>query len=452
MKIIIVGCGKIGQAIIASLAAEGHDIIAVDTNPDVIASVTETYDVMGVNGNGADHDVLLECDVGHCGLFVSVTGSDELNMMSCFIAKRLGAANTVARIRKPEYNDSSLGFLKRELQLAHALNPEKLAANEIYNILRLPSAMKIETFSNGLEMVELHLRDDSVLDGVTLFQLREKYKAKVLVCCVRRGEDVFIPSGSFELKGGDLIGVTGAQAEINKLMRQLGVFQKKAKNIMILGGSRVGYYLAKKIIDGGSSVCIIDKDKKVCEDFCEQLPGARVIVADGTEHDVLIEEGLLSSDAFVALTGFDEINILTSIFASNQSVPKVVAKVNGDALKKMSSPLGLETVISPKDSVSNVISKYARAINNSTDNNNIESLYKLFDGKVEALEFSVKGNEKLIGVPLKDLKMKNNVLISAIVRNGKNIIPGGLDSIEVNDKIIVIAAESKLSCLDDVLL
>ncbi len=451
MKIVVVGCGKIGSTIIASLCREGHDIVAIDQNPKSVANIIDVYDVMGLCGNGADSDVLDEARVKDCELFVAVTGSDELNMLSCFSAKRLGAKNTIARIRNHEYNDQSLGFFKENLELSMSINPELLAAKELFNILKFPSAVKIETFSRGnLEMIEFHLKADSVLDGITLYQMREKYKAKVLVCYVHRNDEIFIPDGNFILKSGDRIGLTASQGELGKFFRSLGSFKKSAKNVMIMGGSRTALYLAEMLLRIGSSVKIIEKDQAVCERLSEELPNAVIINGDGTDQELLLEEGVKNLDAFVALTGMDEQNILVSIFTSSQNVPNVISKVNRDELIPLAENLGLDCIVSPNQIIADVALSFARALQNSLGSN-IETLYQLADGKAEAVEFNVKADSKVINVPLKELKFKQGTLIAGIIRGQKTIISTGDDIILAGDRVVVIAAQQRLEDLDGIL-
>ncbi len=451
MRIIIVGCGKIGNTIVASLVSEGHDVVVIDDDPKMIADATNTYDVMGVCGNGADCDTLAEAEVEKAELFVSVTGSDELNMLSCFIASRMGAKHTIARIRNPEYNDSSLGFLCQQLGLSLSINPEMLAAQELYNILKFPSAVNVETFSGrSFEIVELRLKEDSPLVGMKLMELRKKYQAKFLICAVQRGEQVYIPDGNFELQSGDKIGLTAAPTEIQKLLKMLGILRKQARNIMILGAGRVTYYLAKKLTANGIDVKIIEKDRERCEEFCSNLPGAVVICGDGAEPELLLEEGLASTDAFVALTGMDEENILLSCFANAQHVPKVISKVNRNELSSMAEKLGLDSMVSPQKMVSDVLTRYARALQNSLGSN-VETLYKIMDGKAEALEFNVQPDFAFVELPLKDMKLKSNILVAGIIRGRKTIIPAGNDVIRAGDKVIVLSTEHRLHDLSDII-
>ena len=451
MKIIISGCGKIGGTILASLVSEGHDIVAIDSDSAVLTEITNIHDVMGVCGNGADSDILTEAGVAGAEMFVAATGSDEMNMLSCFLARRLGAKNTIARIRSPEYNDRSLAFVRRELELSMAINPELLAAHELFNILKFPSAVKIEKFSGrGFEMIELRLKPDSVLDGMSLRSLREKYGTRVLICCVQRGDSVYIPGGDFVLKSGDKIDITAPPADMLKFFRSIGEFQKQARNVMLLGGSRTAYYLADMLTSGGASVKIIERDEKTCSELCEALPKAVIIHGDGAEQELLMEEGLKSLDAFIALTGMDEENILISIFAAAQKVPKVISKVNRDELAAMAERLGLDCIVSPKKIISDVIVQYARALKNSLGSN-IETLYQLMDGKAEALEFNAKTDPKLTGIPLKELNIKKNILIAGILRYRKTVVPTGDDMILPDDRVIVVAADRKLSDLSDIL-
>lgn len=451
MKIIICGCGKIGATVIESLVAEGHDIVAIDSSQEVIEHLTNIYDIMGICGNCADSDILEEAGVSEAELFVSFAGSDELNMLSCFMARKMGAKNTIARIRTPEYNDKSLGFFKKNLELSMAINPERLAAHELFNTLKFPSAIKIEPFSRRhFEMIEMKLRDNSFLDGIKLIDIRSKFNAKVLVCCVLRDDKVYIPGGDFVLKSGDKIGILASHTEFQKLFKEAGIFQKQAKGVMIIGGGRVSYYLAEMLNNIGISVKIIEQNENVCEIMSELLPKSTVIHGDGATQELLIEEGLLNTDALVALTGMDEENILVSIFASAQNVPKVIAKVNRDELSAMAEKLGLDSIVSPKKIVSDMLIRYARALQNSLGSS-VETLYKLMDGKAEALEFIVSDNSKVIGTPLKDLKIRKNILVGGIIRERKSIIPNGNDCIMPQDRVVVISADIRLSDLDDIL-
>lgn len=453
MKIIIVGCGKIGETLLQSLEAEGHDITVVDSDQKVINEVSNIYDVMCVCGNAVDNDTLNEAEVSKADLLISVTDSDEINMLICFIAKKMGASYTIARVRNPEFNDKRMGQVKQFLDISLTINPEFLAAQEMFNILKLPAAINIETFSRrNFEMVELIVKEDSHLVGMSLIDLRKKYKANFLICVVKRGEEVYIPDGNFVIEKGDHICLTANFTEIQKLLKMLGLSKKHSKSVMILGASKMAYYLSKMLLRSGTDVTIIDKDINRCNQFAEELPGAVIINGDGTEQEVLLEEGIASADAFVSLTGMDEENILISFFAQSQNVPRVIAKVNRNELASMAEKLGLNSIISPKKAVSNVITSYARALQN-TLGSNVETMYKLMDGSVEALEFNVQSDFKGQHIPLKDMKLKKDVLIAGIIRKRKSFVPTGDDEIISGDKIIVIAksGEQKMNDLADIL-
>lgn len=450
MKIIIFGCGKIGATIISSLSNEGHDIVAVDKDRKTVEEVSNIYDVMGLCGNGVDSDTMLEAGVADAELFVAVTGSDELNMLACFLARKLGAKHTIARIRTPEYNDDSLGILKQHLDLSVALNPDKFVAEDIFNVLRFPSAVKVETFSGrNLEIVELHLKSDSPFVGMSLRDLRKTYKEKFLVCNVQRDDEIIIPHGDFELKAGDVIGLTASRIEIQKLLKQAGLPCKMPKNVMILGAGRISYYLCNMLISAGVEVKVVDKNPEICEEFSKLVPKAVVLTGDAMQPEVLLEEGVDSQDAFVALTGFDETNVLSSFFASGRNVPTVISKVNRPELAQTAQRLGLECIISPKETVSDVLIRYARALHNSIGSN-VERLYKLCDGKAEVLEFKVLDNFEYVNIPLREMKLKKNVLVAGIIRGRKPIIPAGDDVILAQDRVIVMAQGIKLDNLIDI--
>ena len=453
MKIIIVGVGKIGATLIESLESEGHDITVVDREQKVIDEISNIYDVMCVCGNGVDNDTLKEAQVATADLLISVTDSDEINMLICFIAKKMGVSYTVARIRNPEFNDKRMDQVKQYLDISLTINPELLAAQEIFNILKLPAAINIETFSRrNFEMVELIIKEDSNISGMSLIDLRKKYKANFLICVVKRGEEIYIPDGNFVLKSGDRICITANFAEVQKLLKMLGLAKKHSKKIMILGATTTSYYLSKMLLRSGSEVTVIDKDINRCNQFAELLPNAVIINGDGAQQDVLMEEGIGSVDAFASLTGMDEENILISFFAQSQNVSCVVAKVNRNELAAMAEKLGLDSIVSPKKAATNIITSYARALQN-TLGSNVETMYKLMDGSVEALEFNVQADFKGQHIPLKDMQLKNNVLIAGIIRKRKAFVPTGDDEIVVGDKIIVIAkaTEQKMNDLADIL-
>ena len=452
MKIIIVGGGKVGKTIIESMLKEKHEVILVDNDPAVVGNVTNLYDVMGICANGTEYENLLEAGADKADLFIAVTGSDELNMLSCFAAKKIGARHTVARVRNSEYNTASWGFMKQQLEISMAVNPEKLAAEAIYDILKLPSATKVESFTaRSFEMIEIIVKKGSAIDGMTLVDLRKKFSEKFLVCVVQRENDVFIPNGTFRVLSGDKIGVMVTNDDAHSILKKFGYPAKEAKNIMLIGASKTALYLADMLIKGRSSVKIIEKDPEVCDIVCERLSSkASVVCGDGMSREILLEEGVDGLDALVALTDRDEENILISFYALSKQVQKVIAKVNRNELSSISENLGLETTFSPKNIVADILVRYARAIGNSIGSK-VETLYSLFGGNAEALEFNVEQDFEFAGVPIKKLETKPGILVAGITRGDEALIPGGDDCILSGDKVIVVAKGERLCNLSDIL-
>lgn len=452
MKIIIVGGGKVGKTIIESMLKEKHEVILVDNDPAVVGNVTNLYDVMGICANGTEYEKLLEAGADKADLFIAVTGSDELNMLSCFAAKKIGARHTVARVRNSEYNTASWGFMKQQLEISMAVNPEKLAAEAIYDILKLPSATKVESFTaRSFEMIEIIVKKGSAIDGMTLVDLRKKFSEKFLVCVVQRENDVFIPNGTFKVLSGDKIGVMVTNDDAHSILKKFGYPAKEAKNIMLIGASKTALYLADMLIKGRSSVKIIEKDPEVCDIVCERLSSkASVVCGDGMSREILLEEGVDGLDALVALTDRDEENILISFYALSKQVQKVIAKVNRNELSSISENLGLETTFSPKNIVADILVRYARAIGNSIGSK-VETLYSLFGGNAEALEFNVEQDFEFADVPIKKLETKPGILVAGITRGDEALIPGGDDCILSGDKVIVVAKGERLCNLSDIL-
>ena len=451
MNVIVAGCGKVGLTVAAGLVEEGHSVTLIDDDMQILSESTNIYDAMGVCGNCTDCTVLQDAGVENAQLVIAATASDEMNMLCCYLAKKLGASHTIARIRNPEYNTKSLDFLKQELDLSMSINPEMLAAREMFNVLKVPSAVKVETFSEGnLEIIEVIINKDSPAEGKSLFELRNKLKATFLVCTVQRGEQLIIPDGHFVLKEGDKIGLTAPISQVQKLLKALGISKKKAKNIMILGGSRIAFYLTNMLIAAGNSVKLIERNRQKCTTLSQQLPKAVVINGDGAQQELLLEEGLESLDAFVTLTGMDEENILIAMFAAAHDVPTVIPKINRDELVKMAAKLNLDRCITPGKIVRDIVVQYARAIENSMGSN-VETMYKLMDNQAEVLEFNVRKEFAYIDVPIKELKLKSHILIAGIIRKGKPIIPTGEDFIAKDDKVIIVVSGKRLNDLSDIM-
>ena len=451
MKVIIVGCGKIGKSILQSIIKEKHEVLVIDSDPKTIEQVTNTYDVIGICANGTSHAKLFEAGVDKAELFVAVTSSDELNMLSCFIAKKLGAKHTVARIRNTDYNSENLDFIKQSIELSMIINPELLTAKVIHDIIKLPSASKVKGFATGnFEMLELTLKQNCSVLGLSLYEIRKKLQEKFLVVAIQRDEKVFIPNGNSTIENGDKINVIVSKRDVQKLLKSLDLASKPIRDVMVVGAGKTSLYLAKLLNEDKTAVKIIEKLEEKCLSASENLPSQIMIInGDGMSQEVLNEEGVCDADAFVTLTGEDEENILMSFYALKQNVEKVITKINRDELLSISASLNLDTIISPKNAVADVLVSYARALENSIGSK-IETLYTIMDGAVEVAEFKVLPDFSLIGIKIKDLNLKNNVLIAGIIRNGVTVIPGGYDEILENDSVIIVSSGLGIADLEDI--
>ncbi|MBQ3045413.1 MAG: Trk system potassium transporter TrkA [Clostridia bacterium] len=450
MHIIIVGLGKLGMTMTKQLVNEGHNITLVDINNERLTSAVDTYDVMGVWGNGATCEILEEAGARKAKLIIAATPSDELNILCCLIANKMGTENTIARVRNPDYA-AQMQFLRNELGINMIVNPEYETANEISRIIRFPSAANLDSFARGkIEMASIRIHSDNILCDLPLYDLRKKVKAKVLVCAVQRDEEVFIPSGDFVIRCDDVISITGTRSELASFMKQTGVYKHKIKNVMIIGGGRIGYYLAKLLSDTGRNIKLIEQNDAKCYQLADTLPDeVTVIHGDGTDQDLLEEQGLSRQDALVSLTGIDEENIIVSMYAESKGINKVITKVNRHSYSILGD-LGLETVVSPQLVAGSLVTRYVRALQNSAGNSQIQTLHKMINGKVEAVEFIVPEGAGYENIPFKELNLLPNILICCIMRNGKIIYPGGDDVMKANDNIIVVTAGRILEDLHDI--
>ena len=450
MKIVIIGDGKVGYKLAKQLSSEKYDIILIDNNEEKLRKSIERMDVFCVVGEGGSVEVQQRADVPHADLVIACTSTDECNMLSCLIARRLGARHTIARVRNPIYY-KQIDFLKKDLHLSMVVNPELIVAGDITRLLLFPDASKVETFVKGrVELVEFPIHCGK-LEGLSLSELYARFQVQVLVCAVESGETVLIPDGDYILKAGDKLHIAASHQNMEQFFKKIALRKEKIKNAMICGGGRVAYYLASQLCNLGMNVKIIERNRERCEELCELLPQATIINGDATEHDLLIEEGIEKTDAFIALTGMDEENIIMSLFASKQSVSKVIVKINEDRRAMMIDELGLDSIVSAKTATADAILGYVRARRNSQCSANVETMYQLLDGRVEALEFIIKSENAYTGVPLKDLNLKVNDIIACIARGRKIIIPNGDDSIQVGDSVVIITMTKQIRDLDDIL-
>ena len=451
MKIIVIGDGKVGRTIVEHLCTEGHEVTIIDKNSKNIEEIVNQYDVLGVCGNGASYDVLKEAGAEKADLVVATTTNDETNILSCLISERIGAKASIARVRNHEYSNQ-IEIIRNDLGIDMIINPEKEASDEITKILNFPEAIRVDSFAKGnVDLVQFFIPEGNPLVGETLLSIYQKYQIKVLVCAVQRGDDVFIPTGSFTINAKDRIYVTAnSKATLRQFVEKVELVEKKLKNVLIIGGGKIATYLGGDLAKNRFKVKLIEKDHDRCLELSQILPNATIVHGDGSDQRVLTEEGLESTDALVALTGSDEENIIISMYAKQQKVKKVVTKINKSSYVGILESVSISSVVSTKDVTASKIISYIRAINN-TRGSNVITLYKLVNNKVEALEFQAKENKRLLNIPLRELKLKENILFAGIIHDNNVIIPSGNDFISLNDTVIVVTTNQFLSDLDEIL-
>lgn len=451
LKIIIVGCGSVGKALAEQLSKEGHDLTLIDQDAEVLSSLTNLFDVMGVVGNGASYSVQIEAGINDTDLIIAVTNSDELNLLCCTVAKQVADCAAIARVRTPDYNEES-NYLREKLGLAMVLNPEYEAARESARVLYLPTALEINSFAHGqVEMIKFKVPDYSVLDGKPIHMISSELDScKILICGIERNGDVYIPSGNSMVHSGDIISFVATRRNAKAFLDNIGVNTKQVKNTMIVGGGKASYYLAQQLLHMGINVKIIERNKKRCEDLSVMLPNAIIINGDGTDTELLMEEGIEFAESFVPLTGTDTENVMLTLYAKQVSNAKVITKINRSTFKNVINKLELGSVVYPEQLTCEAILKYVRAKKDSY-NSNIQTLYHMFDARVEAIEFLVEKESKVTNIPLMELSLKTNLLISFINRNGRIIIPSGQDSIQIGDTVMIVTTHTGFDELDDIL-
>ena len=450
LNIIIVGCGKVGATLVEELSQEGHAITIIDKDYQNVQTIANMYDVMGICGNGASYSVLKEAGIEGTDLIIAVTASDELNLLCCTVAKRVGNCAAIARVRNPEYN-KEIGYLRDKLGLAMIINPEYEAAVEAARILYLPSALEVNTFAHGqAELIKFKIPEGNILDGMTIKDIGNHIDTKILICAVERNGEVHIPDGNFTLVAGDIASFVSSRKKVKEFLVAIGFKTNKVKDTMIIGGGKSTYYLAKRLIRNGISVKIIESDRSRCEELSKLLPKAVIINGDGTDEDLLKEEGIEYVESFVPLTGIDEENILLTLYARQVSNAKVITKINRINFRDVINTLDLGSVVYPKYITAEAIIAYVRAKTASKDSN-IETLYHMFNHRVEAIEFRVDDESGVTDIPFKDLHLKKNLLVSFINRNGDIIIPSGNDCIRLGDTVMIVTAHTGLYDIQDIL-
>ena len=451
MKIIIVGCGKIGSTIARELNDEGNHIVVIDKNPQAVENLTGSIDIMGITGNGASFEILQEAEIENADLIIAVTGADELNIYCCLLARSAGVRHTIARVRNPEYT-KDLPRIKDNLGLSLSINPELICAREMDRLLKFPGAIEIDTFAKGVvELIKISVPENSFLSNVQVKSTAHFFKGKVRICTVERNGETFIPNGDFVIHSDDKISLLASSSDATKILKKLGLLSSRSRSVVILGGSKTAFYLADYLIRAGVKVKIIEKNKERCEVLAERLHDAVIINGNCMDLDLMTAEGVENASGIVALMNNDEENILISLYLRKISDAKIITKINNESFGSIVDSLKLDSIINPKHLAGEQIAKYVRSMQNSLGSS-VETLYHISENNdVEALEFRVKEDSWVTGIPLKDLKLKDNLQIACINRNGRIIRPSGLDTIELHDTVIVVTKHTGLSKLEDIL-
>jgi len=451
MKIVIIGDGKVGYTLTQALSREGHDLVVIDTHRGALSQAADHLDVLVMEGNGASAAIQREAGVPSADLLIAVTSADETNLLCCMVARKLGCKHTIARVRSNEYLEAQY-LLRDELGLSMSVNPEKIAAREIFGLLKFPAFTKRETFAKGrAEIVAIPVHEGGKLDGLPLPQLYKALKTRVLICAVERDGEVIIPDGSFVLKGGDMMHVTAPSRDLLTLIKVLDLEKGRIRSVMIIGGSRIAVHLAKMLCDAGIQVKIIEKDLDKCEDLGELLPDAVICNADGTSFQNLLNEGLEQTGALITLTNIDEQNLVISMYATHMGIPKVITKVNRIDYEAFVRDSDTESIISPRIQVSSDILRYVRSMENRKDDGSMVALHRMVGGEVEALEFRVTEDTLYTNMPLIDVPVQKGILVAAISRRGQIIIPRGDDAFHAGDSVVIVTRSDRmLSDLNDI--
>ena len=450
LKIIIVGCGKVGSTLVEILSKEGNEITIIDKNAKNLEALTNTFDIMGVEGNGASFKTQDEAGIKNADLMIAVTGSDELNLLCCTVAKQVGNCATIARVRTPEYSRETQ-YLTDQLGLAMIINPEFEVAKEISRILCMPSALEVSSFAHGqAELIKFKINEESKLNGIRICDLPTIINTKILVCAIERDDKVFIPSGNDRILSDDIISFVSPRRSVKDFFSQIGVRSNKVKDVMIIGGGKAAYYLSNSLLNMGMSVKIIESDKKRCEELSILLPKAIIINGDGTSEELLHEEGIETASAFIPLTGIDEENIILTLYAKQVSKAKAITKINRINFRGVISKLDLGSTVYPRYITSEAIIAYVRA-KKASINSNIETLYHMYDHRVEAIEFMIDKESQVTGITLADLSLKNNLIIALINRAGKIFMPSGSDCLMVGDSVMIVTTHTGFNSIVDIL-
>ena len=454
MKIIIVGCGKVGYTLAEQLSEEGHEITVIDSKAERVQAAVDALDVIGYIGNGNSYKMQKEAGVEEADLVIAVTSQDEVNLLACLIAKKAGNCQTIARVRNPEYMDE-IDYIREELGLSLSINPEFATARDIDRLIQVPSALEVDTFANGRAyMFRLEVPKGSPWNDMKVMDIAVKYGNHFLICVLERGDEVVIPSGHTMIKEGDKISMIAPTESMNALFNAVGIKTRPIRNVMIAGGSTIAFYLAQKLLKAKVNITIIDNNYKKCQDLSEKLDGAMIIYGDASDSKVLLEEGIEHMDAFVALTNLDEENIMLSLYANHVSNAKLITKVNKISFEGIVQSIPIGSIISPKYLTAEHIIQYVRDLENHSGNaheSSVDMVYRLANNKVEALEFTVDEESKVVDTPIMNIPLKSNLLICCILRKNRVLIPSGQDKIQAGDRIVIVSKERRLNRLEDIL-
>ena len=450
MNIIIVGCGKVGEALAFELNTSGNNVTVIDQDSTKVKAIATKYDLLGVIGNGASRETQKDAGIDETDLLIAVTGNDELNLLCCLVAKKSAGCRTIARLKNPEYNTDA-HYFKNELGLAMVINPELAAAREIARILNFPSAIKVDIFAKSrAELLTFKLPEGSRLAGMSVKEVAAKLKTGVTFCTIERGDDAYIANGNFVFEEKDVISIIASPSAAKEFFKKIDYNIQPIKDALIVGGGAITYYLLGLLEKSGVACTVIEKDPVRAAELATEFEKATIIEADPSDEDTLREEGISGAGAFVSLTGIDEENILLSLFAKKSGSRKVITKINRIDFDDIVSHLELDSIVYPKNITADIIVSYVRAMTNA-GSSNIETLYNLNKGKVEAAEFTVLDGSPIVGKPLMKLSLKPGVLIAAIQRGRVQITPRGQDVIEPGDSVVIVTKDLTLNDITDIL-
>lgn len=451
MNIVIVGCGKVGSSLTRELSREGHDITVVDTKPQKVSQLVQENDVMGLVGNGIVPEIQLDAGIDQADVVIATTSNDELNLLCCLLARKLsGGCATIARVHNPEYS-GAVEYLQNEMGISMIINPELEAARAIGRVLRLPSVISVDTFSKGLaEILRVKIQPDSGLANMPVKDIPARLKSDILVCVVERGGKAYIPDGDFILKAKDVISIAGQPANTSDFFRKIGIRKQPIHSIMIIGAGKLSFYLGKQLDRSRVDVTMIESKPETCDIMAQEFPEFTIVHGDGSDQNLLIEEGLDEMDAFISLTGIDEENIFLSLYARGRTGIKTITKINRIRFDEVINSLDLDTIINPKSIAAEMIIRYVRALANATGSN-VETVNRLASDQVEAIEFNIRKDSRATGIPLQSLNLKPGVLVALIQRGGQVILPRGSDELLEDDTVIIVTSHTGFTDIDDIL-